>query len=114
MTLQRVWTIICVAILFSSLAVFGTTGKAQSMDNESLRFGIAAMISPKETISTYRQILHYLAEKIDMPVEMVQRRSYAEMDQLLKNMNVQIAMLCSGAMPLSPKPYATAPSMSDA
>ncbi len=62
----------------------------------SLRFGIAAMVSPKDTITTYRQILIYLSSKLGMPVEMVQRRTYAEMDELLRTKNVMIAMLCSG------------------
>ncbi len=54
------------------------------------------MVSPQKTISTYRQILHYLSDKLGMNVTMVQRKNYADMDELLKSNNVQIAMICSG------------------
>jgi phosphonate transport system substrate-binding protein len=84
-------------ILFFSL--FGTflhPFETECAEREGLRFGIAAMISPKKTLTTYRQILIYLSDKLGMPVEMVQRKTYAEMDELLKTKNVMIAMLCSG------------------
>lgn len=85
----RVATIMACLMAFNGVEVTGE-------ENKPLRFGIAAMVSPKETISTYRQILYYLAEQLDMPVEMVQRKNYAAMDELLRDKDVQIAMLCSG------------------
>ncbi len=74
----------------------GNVGFAQEKNDNTLRFGVAAMIAPKETLSSYRQILYYISDKIHRPVQMVQRKSYTEMDELLRTRNVEIAMLCSG------------------
>ncbi len=70
--------------------------RSNAKTKDTLRFGIGAVISPKETISTYRHMLQYLEEELDMPVQMVQRKNYEEMDKLLKSKDVSIAMLCSG------------------
>jgi phosphonate transport system substrate-binding protein len=51
---------------------------------EPLKIGVAAMISPKETAKYYKKIIDYVGEKLGIPVEMVQKESYDEMDKLLK------------------------------
>lgn len=68
----------------------------QATEQQPLRFGIAAMLSPKDTMSTYRHIIIYLSQKLQMPVELVQRKTYDEMDGLIEEKNVPIAMICSG------------------
>jgi phosphonate transport system substrate-binding protein len=65
-------------------------------EEEPVRIGIAAMISPKETLNVYEQILLYVQDKIGKPVKMVQRKSYAEMDGLLKERKVEVALICAG------------------
>lgn len=63
---------------------------------ETLKIGVAAMISPKETVKYYREIVEYIGKKIGKPVEMVQRETYDEMDNLLEKGEVKIAFICSG------------------
>ncbi len=63
---------------------------------ETLKIGVAAMISPKETVKYYREIVEYISKKIGKPVEMVQRETYDEMDALLEKGEVKIAFICSG------------------
>jgi phosphonate transport system substrate-binding protein len=63
---------------------------------EPLKIGVAAMISPKETVKYYREIIEYIGKKTGIPVEMVQRESYDEMDNLLEKGEVKIAFICSG------------------
>lgn len=63
---------------------------------ETLKIGVAAMISPKETVKYYREIVEYIGKKIGKPVEMVQRETYDEMDALLEKGEVKIAFICSG------------------
>lgn len=63
---------------------------------ETLKIGVAAMISPKETVKYYREIVEYIGKKIGKPVEMVQREAYDEMDNLLEKGEVKIAFICSG------------------
>jgi phosphate/phosphite/phosphonate ABC transporter binding protein len=63
---------------------------------EPINIGVAAMISPKETVKYYKQLIDYVGNKLGSPVEMVQKASYDEMDGLLEKGEVQIAFLCSG------------------
>jgi phosphonate transport system substrate-binding protein len=63
---------------------------------EPLKIGVAAMISPKETVKYYKQLIEYVGGKLGSPVEMVQRENYDEMDNLLERGDVQVAFLCAG------------------
>lgn len=63
---------------------------------EPVKIGVAAMISPKETVKYYKQMIDYVGTKLGSPVEMVQRENYDEMDGMLERGDVQIAFLCSG------------------
>jgi phosphate/phosphite/phosphonate ABC transporter binding protein len=61
-----------------------------------LRVAVAAMVSPKETFDLYRQLLAYLGRKLDTDLEFVQRKTYAEIDELLKKDQIDLAFICSG------------------
>lgn len=63
---------------------------------QPLKIGVAAMISPKETVKFYKEIVDYIGKKMEIPVEMVQKESYDEMDKLLEKGEVSIAFICSG------------------
>jgi phosphonate transport system substrate-binding protein len=63
---------------------------------EPVKIGVAAMISPKETVRFYKQLIDYIGAKLGSPVEMVQRENYDEMDAMLEKGEVQVAFLCSG------------------
>lgn len=84
----------------SGYLLMGLSGSAVNLraqeEEKPLRFGVAAMISPKETAGVYQQILYYVSEKLGRKVEMVQRKTYAEMDELLRTRNVEIAFICAG------------------
>ncbi|NTW36843.1 MAG: phosphate/phosphite/phosphonate ABC transporter substrate-binding protein, partial [Syntrophobacteraceae bacterium] len=66
----------------------------------SLKVAVGAMISPKETFVHYRQLLDYLGGKLGMDVELVQRKTYGEVNELVGNGGIDLAFICSG-------PYAT-------
>lgn len=62
-----------------------------------LRVAVAAVISPKGTVESYRQLLDYLTAKLNRPVELVQRRTYAEVNDLVKQGYVDLAFVCTSA-----------------
>jgi phosphonate transport system substrate-binding protein len=68
----------------------------QASRNPPLRVAVAAMVSPKETFDLYRQLLAYLGHKLDTDLEFVQRKTYAEIDELLKKGQIDLAFICSG------------------
>jgi len=87
MNMKKVLVFVTVLFLFVS---------AIPVKAETLKIGIAAMISPKETSKYYSEMLHYIGEKIGMNVEVVQRENYAEMDSLLEKGEVDVAFICAG------------------
>lgn len=68
---------------------------AEARKDEVLRIGVASMITPVETVRYYQEIVDYIGEELGIPVEMVHRRSYEEMDRLLEKAEVKIAFICS-------------------
>jgi phosphonate transport system substrate-binding protein len=72
----------------------------QASRNPPLRVAVAAMISPKETFDLYRQLLEYLSRQTGKDLEFVQRKTYAEINELLRRGDIELAFICSG-------PYAT-------
>lgn len=62
-----------------------------------LRVAIAAVISPKGNLNSYSPMLAYLGRKLNRPVELVQRRTYAEINELVKSGDVDLAFVCTSA-----------------
>ncbi|MBP7044723.1 MAG: phosphate/phosphite/phosphonate ABC transporter substrate-binding protein [Chloroflexi bacterium] len=62
-----------------------------------LRVAVASIISPRGTMDSYEPLLAYLGEKLDRPVELVQRRTYGEVNDLLESGGVDLAFVCTSA-----------------
>lgn len=67
-----------------------------SNNGNILKVAVAAMISPKETFDYYREILGYIGEKLGIEVQLVQRKTYIEINELLARGDIDIAFICSG------------------
>ncbi len=61
-----------------------------------LRAAVGAMISPKETHGVYLQLLAYVSQKMEMELEFVQRKTYAEVNEILGQGEIDLAFICSG------------------
>ena len=73
-----------------------TTIKAQS-NITPLKIAVAAMVSPEETLVYYEDLLNYISEGTNRPVELVQRETYAEVNELLESQELDAAFVCTGA-----------------
>lgn len=62
-----------------------------------LRVAVAAVISPRATLDAYGPLLDYLSEQLDRPVQLVQRGTYAEINDLVRAGAVDLAFVCGGA-----------------
>lgn len=62
-----------------------------------LRVAVAAVISPQGTVESYRLLLNYLADRLQRPVELVQRRTYLEINDLVQQGEVDMAFVCTSA-----------------
>ena len=65
-------------------------------DTKALRVAIASVLLPQENIMHYRAIADYLGRKLNRPVILLQRRSYAEIALLLLNGGADMAFFSSG------------------
>ncbi|NUQ83234.1 MAG: phosphate/phosphite/phosphonate ABC transporter substrate-binding protein [Anaerolineales bacterium] len=62
-----------------------------------LRVAVAAVISPKGTVESYSPFLSYLEEKLNRPIELIQRRTYLEINDLIEHGEVDLAFVCTSA-----------------
>ncbi len=62
-----------------------------------LRIAIAGVMSPSRTLDAYDQLIAYLRQKLGMAVTVDQRSSYAEVNDLVRNGQADIAFVCSRA-----------------
>lgn len=62
-----------------------------------LRVAVAAVISPKGTLESYAPFFDYLEAKLNRPVELVQRRTYLEVNDLIEHGEVDVAFVCTSA-----------------
>jgi len=66
-----------------------------------LRVAVAAMISPKETFIYYRELLDYIGRKAGRGIQLIQRKTYDEINALFLKGEIDLAFICTG-------PYAAA------
>jgi phosphonate transport system substrate-binding protein len=74
----------------------GAAGIDREREKPSLRIAVAAMISPEETLGVYQELMDYIAARLRRPVELKQRRTYQEVNDLLGEGKLDAAILCSG------------------
>lgn len=71
--------------------------EAAKPGEQVLRVAVASVISPKGTITSYSDLVSYLGRRLQMRAELVQRASYVETNDLVRQGKVDVALVCSGA-----------------
>ena len=69
--------------------------------SRKLRVAVAAMISPKETLIFYEELIKYIGDQIKYDIDLIQRKTYSEVNELFPKRLIDLAFVCSG-------PYANA------
>jgi phosphonate transport system substrate-binding protein len=64
---------------------------------EVLRFAYANVLSPGRSTLAYAELAGYLTAKLGRPVEILRRRTYAELNSLLQNGTAEAGIVCTGA-----------------
>jgi phosphonate transport system substrate-binding protein len=70
-----------------------------------LRVAVAAVISPKGTLESYTPLIEYLGEKLQRPVQLIQRRTYMEINDLLAAGEIDLAFVCTSAYTLGVRQF---------
>jgi len=71
-------------------------GLRQEQAEVGLRLGIGSIITPTEGFIFYHQLVHYLEDKLDMPVTIIDRGNYREFNDLLAEGKLDVAFVCGG------------------
>ena len=61
-----------------------------------IRVAVGAMISPKETFIYYRELLDYIGRNLGMEAQLIQRKTYSEINELFGKGEIDLAFVCSG------------------
>jgi phosphonate transport system substrate-binding protein len=61
-----------------------------------LRFAVAAMESPRDTHAGYARLLARVGHELGAEVELVQRRTYSEVNEMLTAGRLDAALVCTG------------------
>lgn len=102
-----------IALIAAALAIAGCTKKEEpkkiSLENKEtiaattdidptkrLRIAVGGMITPKEGLAYYRNFLYYIEDKLGKEVAFVDREDYAEINDMLRNGDLDAAFVCSG------------------
>lgn len=62
---------------------------------DEINIALASVISPAKSRSKYELLLDYLGEKLDKQINIIQKETYAEVNELLRTGGVDIAFICS-------------------
>ncbi len=89
MALTKNIVTILLIILFTVTAYAG--------DEKGIFFAISPMASPASTLSSYNDFVKYLSDKTGEEIELKQRRTYSEVNSLLRTGVADFALTCTGA-----------------
>ncbi|MBI2933540.1 MAG: phosphate/phosphite/phosphonate ABC transporter substrate-binding protein [Planctomycetes bacterium] len=62
-----------------------------------IRLAVAPVLSPERTVEDYYHFSRYLSVRLQHPVLLVQRKTYGEVNELLRQGNVHVGIICTGA-----------------
>lgn len=86
-----------ILFLLLSFLLFQAKGISQEESpQKEIKIGVSAMISPYETFSYYINLVDYIGEKLGLPSRIIQRKTYAEINELVEQKRVDAAFVCSG------------------
>jgi len=101
------------ALITGALAAFGCGSKSEEIEidlsnrqpvtvnavvessDAVFRIAIAGVVSPTETLTSYSELIEYLGRGLHQEVEIVQRSTYAETNDLVRSGYVDLAFVCS-------------------
>jgi phosphonate transport system substrate-binding protein len=83
------------------------TEKSKSLDDKehTLKVAVSAMVSPKETFSTYRDLIDYIGDHLNYKIQLIQRKTYGDINELFLKQQIDLAFICSGPYAVGKEKY---------
>lgn len=73
------------------------TPGASSGPGSAVRFVYAGVLSPERSALPYARFASFVTGRLHRPVEVVRRRTHAELNELLRTGNAEAGLICAGA-----------------
>ena len=73
--------------------------------SSNFQVAVGSMISAQETVVHYHQLLDYIAGKLGRNIDLVQRKTYTEINELIGLGQIDLAFICSGPYAIGKKKY---------
>ena len=89
---------------FSDRIVVDRSGD-ESRDKAYLKVAVGSIISAQETVVYYHQLLEYIADKLGREIQLVQRKTYGEINELIGMGQIDLAFICSGPYAIGRKKF---------
>jgi hypothetical protein len=70
--------------------------ETKDASRDVLRVAVAAMISPGETFVYYQELLDYIGKNSGFRVQLIQRKTYEEVNKLFPKGQIDLAFICTG------------------
>ena len=77
----------------------------ESRDSVYLKVAVGSIISAQETVVYYHQLLEYIADKLGREIQLVQRKTYGEINELIGMGQIDLAFICSGPYAIGRKKF---------
>jgi len=74
-----------------------------------LRVAIAPVISPENSLDDYKELVNYLAKKLNRQGKLLQRGTYAEINELVRHFCCDVAFVCTYALIRGEKAFGMKP-----
>ncbi|MDD5615824.1 MAG: phosphate/phosphite/phosphonate ABC transporter substrate-binding protein [Candidatus Methanoperedens sp.] len=65
-------------------------------NDTAIKVAISSVISPKESINYYEGLIQYISSKLGRPIKIIHRRTYQEINDMVKKGEIDFAFVCSG------------------
>jgi len=79
--------------------------KSANDKEHTLKVAVSAMVSPKETFSTYRNLIDYIGDHLNYNIQLIQRKTYGEINELFLKQQIDLAFICSGPYAVGKEKY---------
>ncbi|MBI4787853.1 MAG: phosphate/phosphite/phosphonate ABC transporter substrate-binding protein [Chloroflexi bacterium] len=73
------------------------TPSAASASDDVLRIAVAPVYSPRQGLALYQDLAVYLGQKLNRPAQLVQGKTYDEINNLVREGTVALAIVCTNA-----------------
>jgi phosphonate transport system substrate-binding protein len=80
---------------FSDRMVVERSGNG-SRDDSYFKVAVGSIFSAQETVVHYHELLEYIAVKLGRQIQLVQRKTYGEINELIGMGQIDLAFICSG------------------